>query len=260
MRSPPSIPSPSRRSSRAGEGAAGRYVQGDATDEELVARTVSEAFDASARLDYLVNAAGVGWYDRDGSIADMEMAVWHQVMEINLTASALMARHSVPLLRRTGAGGSMVHIASVVGLRNMENILEGGPIDAYQASKAGLTALSRSLSMQLGPDGIRSNTICPGAVLTPMTAPTYEADPSRADAMIARTPLGRLGMPEDIAHACLFLLSDKAVLHHRHRPRGRWRYHGQALARTPRPGSRDQGCEQRAAQDRADNSEADVSR
>ena len=192
------------------EGAAGRYVQGDATDEELVARTVGEAFDASARLDYLVNAAGVGWYDRDVSIADMEMAVWHRVMEINLTASALMARHAVPLLRRTGPGGSMVHIASVVGLRNMENILENGPIDAYQASKAGLSALSRSLSMQLGPDGIRSNTICPGAVLTPMTAPTYEADPSRADAMIARTPLGRLGMPEDIAHACMFLLSDQA--------------------------------------------------
>ena len=194
----------------AGEGAPGRYVQGDATDEALVERTVAEAFDASGRLDYLVNAAGVGWYGRDGSIAEMEMAIWHRVMEINLTASALMARHAVPLLRRTGAGGSMVHIASVVGLRNMENILVNGPIDAYQASKAGLSALSRSLSMQLGPDGIRSNSICPGAVLTPMTAPGYEADPSSADAMIARTPLGRLGMPEDIAHACLFLLSDKA--------------------------------------------------
>ncbi len=193
-----------------GADAAGRYVQGDATDELLVARTVAEAFDASGRLDYLVNAAGVGWYDRDGSIADMEMEIWHRVMEINLTASALMARHAVPRLRRTGAGGAMVHIASVVGLRNMENILENGPIDAYQASKAGLSALSRSLSMQLGSDGIRSNTICPGAVLTPMTAPTYEADPSRADAMIARTPLGRLGQPGDIAYACLFLLSDKA--------------------------------------------------
>ena len=203
-------PKPEPAEFAAGEGATGRYVEGDATDEALVARTVAEAFDASARLDYLVNAAGVGWYDQDGSIADMEMAIWHRVMEINLTASALMARHAVPCLRRTGAGGAMVHIASVVGLRNMENILVNGPIDAYQASKAGLSALSRSLSMQLGPDGIRSNTICPGAVLTPMTAPTYEADPSRADAMIARTPLGRLGLPEDIAHACLFLLSDKA--------------------------------------------------
>lgn len=191
-------------------GADARYVQGDATDEALVERTASEAFDGAGRLDYLVNAAGVGWYDRDGSIADMEMAIWHRVMEINLTAAALMARHAMPRLQRTGAGGAMVHIASVVGLRNMENILENGPIDAYQASKAGMSALSRSLAMQLAPAGIRSNTICPGAVLTPMTAPTYEAEPARADAMIARTPLGRLGVPEDIAHACLFLLSDKA--------------------------------------------------
>ena len=203
-------PKPEPPEFASGEGAPGRYVQGDATDEALVTRTVAEAFDRSGRLDYLVNAAGVGWIDRDGSIAEMEIAIWHRVMEINLTASALMARHAVPRLRHTGAGGAMVHIASVVGLRNMENILENGPIDAYQASKAGLCALSRSLSMQLAPEGIRSNTICPGAVLTPMSAPAYEADPSRADAMIARTPLGRLGMPEDIAHACLFLLSDRA--------------------------------------------------
>ena len=203
-------PKPAPSDFAAGAGGAARYVQGDATDEALVERTVSDAFEDAGRLDYLVNAAGVAWYDRDGAIAEMEMAVWHRTIEINLTAAALMARHAEPRMRRTGAGGAMVHIASVVGLRNMENILEGGPIDAYQASKAGLAALSRSLAMQLAPAGIRSNTICPGAVLTPMTAPTYEADPSRADAMIARTPLGRLGLPEDIAHACLFLLSDKA--------------------------------------------------
>ena len=133
---------------QAGEGAAGRYVQGDATDEALVARTVDRGLRCfpSGRLDYLVNAAGVGWYDRDGSIAEMEMAIWHRVMEINLTASALMARHAVPCLRRTGAGGAMVHIASVVGLRNMENILVNGPIDAYQASKAGLSSPCRARS------------------------------------------------------------------------------------------------------------------
>ena len=203
-------PKPAPSEFAEGAGAAGHYVQGDATDEALVARTVAAAFEEAGRLDYLVNAAGVGWYDRDGAIAAMEMEVWHRVIEINLTASALMARHAEPCLRRTGAGGAMVHIASVVGLRNMENILEGGPIDAYQASKAGLVGLSRSLAMQLAPAGIRSNTICPGAVLTPMTAPAYEAEPARVDAMIARTPLRRLGFPEDIAHACLFLLSDKA--------------------------------------------------
>jgi NAD(P)-dependent dehydrogenase (short-subunit alcohol dehydrogenase family) len=187
-----------------------RYVTGDATDEALVKRTISETFEAAGRLDYLVNAAGVGWYDRDKSVVDIEMATWNRVIEINLNASALMARHAVPYLRRTGAGGAMVHVASVVGLRNMENILEGGPIDAYQVSKSALVGLSRSLAMQLAPDGIRSNTICPGAVLTPMVQPIYDADPSREKAMAGRTPLGRLGLPEDIANACLFLLSEKA--------------------------------------------------
>jgi NAD(P)-dependent dehydrogenase (short-subunit alcohol dehydrogenase family) len=139
----------------------------------------------------------------------MDMSVWSRVIEINLTASALTARHAAPLMKKTG-GGAMVHIASVVGLRNMENIIEGGPLDAYQAAKAGLVALSKGLSMQLAKDWIRSNTICPGAILTPMIAPIYDADPSRAQAMIDRTPLPRLGLPEDVANACLFLLSDKA--------------------------------------------------
>ena len=163
----------------------------------------------TARLSWF-NAAGVGWYDEDGSIADMEMAILapgdgdqpHRVRPDGAPCRALLAAH------RRGWGDGPYRERR--GLRNMENILVNGPIDAYQASKAGLSALSRSLSMQLGADGIRSNTICPGAVLTPMTAPTYEADPSRADAMMARTPLGRLGQPEDIVHACLFLLSDKA--------------------------------------------------
>lgn len=187
----------------------GEFVQGDATDEAIVSAAVNAAFEHAGRLDYLVNAAGVGWYDRDGSILDMDMSVWSRVIEINLTASALTARHAAPLMKKTG-GGAMVHIASVVGLRNMENIIEGGPLDAYQAAKAGLVALSKGLSMQLAKDWIRSNTICPGAILTPMIAPIYDADPSRAQAMIDRTPLPRLGLPEDVANACLFLLSDKA--------------------------------------------------
>lgn len=103
----------------------------------------------------------------------------------------------------------MVHIASVVGLRNMENIQAGGPADAYQLSKAAVVSLSRSLAMQLAPERIRSNTICPGAVATPMTAEIY-AQEARVAAMSARTPLGRIGQPQDVASAVAFLLSDRA--------------------------------------------------
>lgn len=185
------------------------YVEGDATDEALVKSTIRQAYDDWGRLDYVVNAAGVGWYETDTSIVEMDLDVWRRVLDINLNAAALVARHAVPYLKKTGPG-AMVHIASVVGLRNMENIIEGGPMDAYQASKSALVGLSRSLAMQLAADGIRSNTICPGAVLTPMIQPIYDADPAREVAMAARTPLKRLGKPTDISNACLFLLSDKA--------------------------------------------------
>jgi len=131
--------------------------------------------------------------------------VWHRVLDVNLTAAMLVSRHALPLLRRSG-GGAFVHLASVAGLRNADD-----PMDAYQVSKAGLISLSRALALQYGPLGIRSNTICPGAILTPMTEPLYAEDPARAERMANRTPLRRLGTVADISSACRFLLSDEAA-------------------------------------------------
>ncbi|PPR19276.1 MAG: Dihydroanticapsin 7-dehydrogenase, partial [Alphaproteobacteria bacterium MarineAlpha10_Bin2] len=183
----------------------GHYVEGDVTDDAFVKSTIAAAYARAGRLDYLVNAAGVGWFDSDTSITEMDMDLWRQVIEINLTGAGLMARHAVPLIKEGRRGGALVHIASIAGLRNMENIIESGPMEAYQASKFALVGLSRSLAMQFAGDNIRSNTICPGAILSPMTSPIYDVHPERAEAMAARTPLRRLGLPEDIAYACLFL-------------------------------------------------------
>jgi len=188
----------------------GHYVEGDITDENFIKATIADAHGRAGRLDYLVNAAGVGWFETDTSITDMDMNLWRQVIEINLTGAGLMTRHAVPLIKQSGNGGALVHIASIAGLRNMENIIEGGPMEAYQASKFALVGLSRSLAMQFAHDNIRSNTICPGAIHSPMTSAIYDAHPERAEAMAARTPLRRLGLPEDIAYACTFLLSDRA--------------------------------------------------
>jgi NAD(P)-dependent dehydrogenase (short-subunit alcohol dehydrogenase family) len=99
----------------------------------------------------------------------------------------------------------MVHIASIAGLRGMDD-----PMDAYQVSKAGLISLSRGLAIALAGEGVRSNTVCPGAVDTPLVADIYAEDPRRRDRMAARTPLGRLGTAADVAEACLYLLSDAA--------------------------------------------------
>jgi NAD(P)-dependent dehydrogenase (short-subunit alcohol dehydrogenase family) len=180
------------------------FWQFDVTQEGRVAGALGEVFAECGRLDYAVNAAGVCWWDRDGSVTDIDVDVWRRVLDINLTAAMLVCRHAIPLMQRTG-GGAFVHVASVAGLRTSD-----GSTDAYQVSKAGLISLSRGIAMQYGPEGIRSNTICPGAILTPMIQPLYDEDPARAVRMANRTPLRRLGTPGDVSSACQFLLSDDA--------------------------------------------------
>lgn len=161
------------------------------------------------RIDQLVNCAGVCLFEKDGSALQTDTSVFDLTFDVNLSGAIRVIRAVVPFMRAAG-GGAMVHVASVVGLRNMENIQAGGPADAYQLSKAALVSLSRSLAMQLAPERIRSNTVCPGAIATPMTAEIY-AEEHRVAAMSARTPLGRLGQPEDVAAAVSFLLSNRAA-------------------------------------------------
>lgn len=180
-----------------------RYQRGDVSDDAFVGRAIAAAFALTGRLDHLVNAAGVLWFDRDRSLLDIELEVWDRVIAIDLTGCMLTARHAVPLMRRTG-GGAMVHFSSTQCLRGDDK-----PQDAYQVAKAGLLALSKSIAIQFAGDGIRSNVILPAATRTPMQA-RWDADPELARRTAASIPLGRLGTPEDMAAACLFLLSDQA--------------------------------------------------
>jgi NAD(P)-dependent dehydrogenase (short-subunit alcohol dehydrogenase family) len=180
------------------------YWQFDITEGDRVAEALGEVFSECGRLDYVVNAAGVCWFDRDGPVGETDPSVWQRVLDINLTAAMQVCRHAIPLFQRTG-GGAFVHVASVAGLRTSD-----GVSDAYQVSKAGLMSLSRAIAFEYGPEGIRSNTICPGAILTPMIQPLYDEDPARQVRMANRTPLRRLGTPADVSSACRFLLSDEA--------------------------------------------------
>ncbi|MBN9246051.1 MAG: SDR family oxidoreductase [Hyphomicrobium sp.] len=185
-----------------------RFVQGDLRDSAQV-QAIFDAIDkAHNKLDLVVNAAGLCFFERDGSVEKADDAVFAATIDVNLTGAIRVVRASLPLLRKAG-GGAFVHIASVVGLRNMENIIDGGPADAYQISKAGLISFSRSIAMQYAREKIRSNTVCPGSISTPMTADIY-VDPRRTAAMEARTPLGIIGLPADVSAATLFLLSEKA--------------------------------------------------
>jgi NAD(P)-dependent dehydrogenase (short-subunit alcohol dehydrogenase family) len=180
------------------------YRQGDLTDAAFVAAVFQDGFARRRRLDYLVNAAGVLWFDRDRSVVDIDLEVWDRVMAIDLKSAVHTCRYAVPLMRR-GGGGAMVHVSSIQCLRG-----DPRPQDAYQAAKAGLIALSKSIAVQFAGDGIRSNCILPGGTVTPMQQRWLD-DPDLARRAAEHVPLGRLGTPQDMADACLFLLSDRAA-------------------------------------------------
>ena len=179
------------------------YHQGEATDEAFVEGVIGAAVEAHGGLDYLVNTTGVLWFDRDKSVVDMDMDVFDQVMAINLKSHALTARHAIPEMKKSG-GGAMVHISSIDALRG-----DGKPQDAYGASKAALLRLSKSIAIQFAADGIRSNTILPGPVMSPMQE-RWDGNGDALAAIADFVPVGRVGTTRDIANACLFLLSDKA--------------------------------------------------
>ena len=180
-----------------------QYFQGDVTDETFVKDFIHQTVFEFGRLDYLVNATGVLWFGHDKSVVEIDIDTWDRVMEINLKSFALTSRYAVPAICKSG-GGALVHIASIDALRG-----DAQPQDAYGASKAGVIRLSKSLAIQFAKDGIRSNTILPGPVLSPMQA-RWEKDPAAFSAVEQHVPLGRVGQTQDIANACLFLLSDKA--------------------------------------------------
>ena len=180
-----------------------QYFQGDVTDEKFVKDVTHQTVSRFGHLNYLVNATGVLWFGQDKSVVDIDIDTWDRVMEINLKSFALTSRYAIPAIRKSG-GGALVHIASIDALRGDEQ-----PQDAYGASKAGVIRLSKSLAIQFAKDGIRSNTILPGPVLSPMQA-RWEEDPAAFNAVERHVPLGRVGETQDIANACLFLLSDEA--------------------------------------------------
>jgi NAD(P)-dependent dehydrogenase (short-subunit alcohol dehydrogenase family) len=179
------------------------FHQGDVSDDGFVRRAIDNAYAETGRLDYLVNAAGVLWFGRDRSLLEIELEVWNRVIAINLTGCMLTARHALPLMQQTG-GGAMVHFSSTQCLRGDDK-----PQDAYQVAKAGILALSKSIAIQFAKDQIRSNVILPSATESPMQA-RWEQDPELKRRTAAGMPLGRVGSTQDMANACLFLLSDAA--------------------------------------------------
>lgn len=179
------------------------YLEGDLSEQGFVEGAVANAAKTFGGIDYLVNTAGVLWLDRDGSALDIDMAVWDRVLAINLRSFALTARYCAPIMKSRG-GGAMVHFSSIDATGG-----DAPAQDAYGASKAAVIRLAKSLAIQLAGDAIRSNVILPGPTMSPMQA-RWEGDTEAQERVAGFVPLGRLGAVEDMADACLFLLSDAA--------------------------------------------------
>ena len=186
-------------------GAGGRIVtcETDVGEEAAVAAAVEAGWERFGRLDILYNNAGVLWRDRDLSVLQTDGEVWDRVMAINLKGMVWVCKYGVPKLIASG-GGAIVNIGSTSALLG-----DTVPQDAYTASKGAVIALTRSLAVQFGPQGVRANCIHPGFVNTPMQT-VRTADPDWMAKVAEWVPLGRLAEPRDVVNAALFLASDEA--------------------------------------------------
>jgi 2-keto-3-deoxy-L-fuconate dehydrogenase len=171
----------------------GRPLQLDVRDEQQVAG-------AMPGLDLLVNVAGIG---STTTAPETPLDVWEDVFAVNARGTFLCCKHAIPGMaeRRRGSIVNIASVAALVGLRNRA---------AYCASKGAVVALTRALAVDHVADGIRVNAVCPGTVDSPWVRRLVEDAGESLDDLRARQPMGRLGLPEEIADAVAYLASDAA--------------------------------------------------
>jgi NAD(P)-dependent dehydrogenase (short-subunit alcohol dehydrogenase family) len=178
------------------------FVSGDVRSDETVARTAAEVKSRFGRIDIVVNAAGVAG---GGPAHAVSLEEWDRVLDVNLKGTFLVCKHVLPLMMEQGCG-SIVNIASVEGLEATEGA------SAYTASKGGVVLLTKNMAIDYARRGIRVNSVCPGFIDTPMLKGIFDIPGLEEckDRIVDSHQIRRLGRPEEIANAVLFLASDEA--------------------------------------------------
>ncbi|MGX5804422.1 SDR family NAD(P)-dependent oxidoreductase [Bradyrhizobium sp. Arg314] len=190
---------------RADAGKAGKlsFLVLDVTDEASIRAFVDQVLERFGRIDILINNAGLVMHK---SIDDQTAEDWDRLMAVNLRGPFLMTKYVVPEMRRIGS-------AAIVNIGSVEGYMVNPWHTAYAATKAGVHGLTLGLSVDLGPDGIRCNTVCPGWIDTDLNRAYVEMHPDRG--LIERElgylhPVGRIGAPREIANAVLWLVSEES--------------------------------------------------
>ncbi len=185
------------------EGGIASYVKADVSNEADAQAMVDHALATYGRVDALYNNAGI-MPEADHSVIDTDVETWDKVMAVNVRGVFLGCKYAIPAMVASG-GGSIINIASFVAILGCSV-----PQDAYTASKGAILSLTRSLAVQFGPIGIRTNAICPGPIETPLLMDWLLKDEDAKRLRLARNPTGRFGKPEEIVFMALYLASDES--------------------------------------------------
>ena len=174
-------------------------IVGDIRKKIDVENVVKNTLENFGKIDILVNNAGI--FPKVKPLHEISEEEWNEVIDVNLTGQFRFTKAVIPHLMKTS--GCIVNVSSDAGLKSFENF----EADAYTASKGALVLLTKAWAIEYAKYKIRVNCVCPGIVETDMTKPYLENDIDRSMA-VAEHPIGRIGMPEDIAKAILYLVSE----------------------------------------------------
>jgi len=172
----------------------------DLTKLEEIPGMIQGIFDKEGHIDILVNNAGINMKKEFIDVTDAE---FEQIVQTNLFSVFAISREVVKKMKETG-GGSIVNISSMAAQYGMPKVV------AYASSKTAIEGMTRSMAVDLAQYNIRTNCIAPGFIKTKMTAKALDSDPPRKEKVFSRTPMGKMGLPEDIADAVYFMCSDQA--------------------------------------------------
>ena len=178
-------------------------VHADVSQDGDAARIAAATKDAFGGIDILFNNAAIQTY---GSVWELPEEAWDRTIGVNLKSIFLVSRHCIPVMMERG-GGSIINTASVQGLASQRNVA------AYAAAKGGVISLTRNMALDLGGHNIRVNSVCPGAIDTPLlrwASDLFGGEAENTEDMGAMHALGRVGQPEEVAKIVLFLASDDA--------------------------------------------------